>query len=469
MKKGYSDVLIGTQFGDEGKARVIDLIAKDYDIIARFNGGPNAGHTIETKKGKVVLHQVPSGIFYPKMILYVGSGCVLNLEKMAKEIAEIESFGVKLKGRLHISSQASVIQPHHILIDSATGKFIATTKNGIGPAYADRALRIDHKRILNIRLGDLLNNELYFLSAIEENVTHVVTNYKIKDFNLKEFTKNFKTAFDKIKPYIENDTLYIGKQVENGKKVLFEGAQSFMLDVVRGIVPYVTSSNTVAGGAYVGGDLSPKYHRKTIGVVKLIMSRVGNGPFVSEYGGEKSEKYCIEDEGLKNNKKRESKYDIAKLLTSSDLFDLGIALRFIGNEYGATTGRPRRVGMLDLVQLKYAVMANGIDEVWLNKADSLIDFAKTKLQKIPVVVGYKLHGKTIDYVPSSDKECRSIVPVVKYFATFSENISEARSYKKLPKSLIELFAVVEKQIGCKILGVGIGPRREQYFLKPTHY
>lgn len=465
MSKGYSDVLIGTQFGDEGKARVIDVIGKNYDIIARFNGGPNAGHTIETKKGRIVLHQIPSGIFYPKTILYIGSGCVLNIEKLSKEISDIENFGVKLGKRLRISSQASIIQPHHILVDGITGKTIGTTKNGIGPAYADKALRIDGDRLLNIRMGDLLENEEYFLKAITTNLEHTLKTCQITDFDTTEFIKNFRKSFALVKQYIEKDTLFLNKQAENGKKILFEGAQSFMLDITRGIVPFVTSSNTMAGSAYVGGDLSPKFHRKTIGIAKAIMSRVGNGPFVSEYGGLRSEKYCMEDEGHRNTKEKESKLNVAAMLFSNDLFDLGRALRLLGNEYGASTGRPRRVGMLDFIQLKYAVLANGIDELWINKCDLLTDFTKTKCKKIPVVVEYQLGNGKIDYVPSSDETCRKIKPVIEYKTCFSGDISKIKSFAKLPKPLTTLLLDLERSVGCKLLGVGVGAKRDQFVLR----
>src|SRR5581483_6862228 len=465
MKAGYSDVLIGLQFGDEGKAKVIDIIGKNYDIIARFNGGSNAGHTIATSQGKIALHQIPAGIFYPKTLLYIGSGCVINFEKLVTEIESVDNFGIKLGGRLFISSQASVIQPHHLLIDEIIGKAIGTTKNGIGPAYADKALRSTEKGIVNIRFGDLADNEEFFLKQIKKNLKDTVAEYNLKNIDVPLAMENFKKAYIKIKPYIQKDSLFLTRLVESGKKVLFEGAQSFMLDVTKGAVPYVTSSNTAAGAAYVGGDLSPHFHRKTIGVGKAIMSRVGNGPFVSEFGGEKSEAYCIEGGGNKYGKEAEQKLSVEELLQSDDLFEIGRALRMLGDEYGASTGRPRRVGMLDLVQLRYAVRSNGVDLLWLNKCDLLSDFSRTKLKGIPFVSQYIEEEKSIDYVPSSNVRQRRIKREIEYEKNFPEKIRKLRNFKDLPKNLLHLLARVESDTGCELLGIGVGSKRDEYILK----
>lgn len=463
--KGYSDVLIGLQYGDEGKARVIDVIAKDYDIIARFNGGPNAGHTIEANDKQIVLHQIPSGIFYPEKILYVGSGCVVNLEKLVAEIEDVKKIGINLEDRLYFSDQATIIQPHHIILDDLWGKGIGTTKNGIGPAYADKAIRMIENRLLNIRLGDLCDDPKYFLDLIEKNLIHTLSEYKIMNVNEKEEIKKLSVAFEKIIPYVQRDTLFLQKLVEKGKKVLFEGAQSIMLDITKGAIPYVTSSNTITGSAYVGGDLSPTFHRKTIGVGKMIMSRVGNGPFISEFG-EESEKYCMEDEGKKYNKDVEKKLNMDELLSSNDLFKIGIAFRILGNEYGASTGRPRRTGMLDLVQLSFAIKSNGVNEIFLNKCDMLQIFSQTKLTGIPIVDSYKLDGENIDYVPGSNKRYRSTKPAISYKENFSEILTNLRKYQDLPKSVKKLLTEIEEFTNCKIIGIGVGPKREEYIKLP---
>ncbi|MDE2590321.1 MAG: adenylosuccinate synthetase, partial [Patescibacteria group bacterium] len=415
--RGFADVLIGLQYGDEGKAKVIDLIAKNYHIIARFNGGANAGHTIETDKTRVALHQIPSGIFYKDKLLYVGSGCVVDVSKMITEIDMIEKLNIPLKNRLFISDQTSVVQPHHVLVDIYTAGKIGTTKNGIGPAYADKAMRMVNGRHVNIKLGELIDNPELF-DHIKENLERKIKKHDAKDYDVEKIMANLKKDLKRLMPYIQRDTLFLQKQVYDGKNVLFEGAQSIMLDVTKGLVPFVTSSSTVAAAAFVGGDLPANYHRKTIGVAKAIMSRVGNGPFVSEFGGEKSEEYCKNPANNKDFEKQ--KYDVEKLLSSEKPFDVGIALRILGNEYGTVTKRPRRIGMLDLVQLAFAVKTNGVDEIFLTKCDLLVDFAKTKSKKIPVVTEYSLNGKTIDYVPGSNTLYAKVKVKEEYLPSFTE-------------------------------------------------
>lgn len=464
MKKGYADIVLGLQFGDEGKARVIDNLAKDYDIIARFNGGANAGHTIEKENIKIALHQIPSGIFYPQTTLYIGSGCVVNIEKLAVEIEEVEKLGIDLNNRLKISSLASVIQPHHLLLDMLLGKSIGTTKNGIGPAYADRAMRMYGEKLANIRLGDLVDDSSKFFEIIKENLQKIQTLYNVENENPENQVEKLKSAFEKIKKYVELDTLYMEKRADTGASVLFEGAQSVMLDVTKGSVPYVTSSSTIAAAAFSGGDLSLKYHRKTIGVVKAIMSRVGYGPFPSEFGGKKSEEYSLEEENgkTKNSKETEKNVDVNKLIISNDPFEVGIALRVLSGEYGATTNRPRRVGNLDLVLLGFTVKANGVDELVITKCDLLKEYSRTKTGKILLVTGYDLDGNQIDYVPAATNAFYRVKPVISEREAFSEDISDVRSFDKLPKAVKDLVDEVENSSGAKVVALGVGPKREQY-------
>lgn len=482
--RGYADVLIGLQYGDEGKARIVDMLAKDYDVIARFNGGANAGHTIETRDGgKVALQQVPSGIFYPGKILYIGSGCVVNVEKLAIEIEKIKNIkeapseagqdgrsargrqtNIDLSKRLRISCQASVIQPHHLLIDAETGKTIGTTKNGIGPCYADKAYRMDGERLLNIKLGDLLDDPQEYFKKIKENYLAVCGKYGIEHSHADMIVATMESFFNRIRGYIEPDTLFLEKKVQKGAKVLFEGAQSVMLDITKGSVPYVTSSNTVTAAAYVGGDLSPSYHRKTIGVAKAIMSRVGHGPFASEFGGERSEKYCMSTAEGKSKYPQpvEAKYNVEKLLNSEDYFDIGVALRVLSGEYGTVTARPRRVGMLDLVQLAYAIRMNGVDELMINKCDMLNVFARTKRGVLPIVNAYTLDGREIDYVPGTVKAYYNVKTKAVSKKCFAADISGVRKFSKLPVELRVLLKEIEKFCGCRVAGVGVGPEREQF-------
>ncbi len=463
-KKGFSDVVLGLQYGDEGKARVVDYLAKNYDIIARFNGGANAGHTIKNEKGNISLNQIPSGIFYPDKTLYIGSGCVVNVEKLASEIEKLKKIGIDLKHRLRISCQASIIQPHHILMDELLGKVIGTTKNGIGPCYSDRAIRMHGKHKAVVSMGDLHHDKNNSFKTIEENLKYVRKTYKFSIKNYKERIDNLKAAFSKIEKFIEPDPLYMEKRVEEGASVLFEGAQSVMLDVVKGSVPFVTSSNTTAAAAYVGGDLSQKYHRKTIGVAKALMSRVGNGPFVSEFGGVLSEKYCM---ALRNGQSAHSKTyeagkNVNKLLISGSPLETGIALRILSGEYGTVTQRPRRIGIFDLVQLAYATKMNGVDELVINKCDLLREYARTQTKKIPLVTRYTLHRKQIDYVPASITAHYNVKPQIEYRESFTEDLVNVRSFNKLPKTLKGLVREVERTTACKVVGLGVGPERKQY-------
>lgn len=462
-QKGYADIVLGLQFGDEGKARVIDNLAPNYEIIARFNGGSNAGHTITNEKGSVALHQIPSGIFYPQTTLYIGSGCVVNINKLAEEIKIVTNYGLDLTARLKISSQASIVQPHHILLDEILGKSVGTLKHGIGPAYADRAMRMYGDRLVNIRLADIMDNQKHIFSVIENNLNVIRKQYKLKVSVEKEI-ESMKKRFAQIKPYVEIDPLYMQRRVEKGARVLFEGAQSVMLDVVKGSVPYVTSSATIAAAAYTGGDLSPKYHRKTIGVAKAIMSRVGYGPFPSEFGGKQSEEYCMEtsDDKARHTKDVEAKYKIKELISSPDHFYVGVGLRILSGEYGATSARPRRIGRLDLVQLRYATKLNGVDELIITKCDVLNAYSKIKNDGIPIVAGYKLDGKTIDYVPAASDAFYRVKPIISYEKSFTEDISEIRSFDKLPTALRKHIKLIEKTSGCKVVGLGVGPKREQY-------
>ncbi len=459
---GYADVVLGLQYGDEGKARIVDNLAPDYDIVARFNGGANAGHTIETEEGgKVALNQIPSAIFYKDKLLYIGSGCVINIETVANEVEKIEKLGLPLKDRLRISSQCSVVQPHHILLDGQMGKTIGTTKKGIGPCYADRASRMMGDRLVNIRTGDLYDDPDKFFGLIKDNLE-----IETKKHNLSsdlDFDK-LKEAFQKIRQFIEPDTLFLAKKVKGGAKVLFEGAQSCMLDATKGAVPYVTSSSTVAAAAYFGGDLSPNYHRKTFGVAKTMMSRVGHGPFASEYGGKKSEQYCMQSEGdgPKHGRSVEEQYNVQELIKSEDEFEMSKALRILSKEYGTVSTRPRRIGELDLVQLNYAILMNGVSEIFLTKCDLLREYSDTAKGKIPLSTEYDLDGETIDYVPGSTNAYYRVKKRTEYFDSFSEDVSEMTSESQLPQALKDLLKTIEERTGTKVGGIGVGPQRRQF-------
>lgn len=462
--EGFADVIIGTQYGDEGKARVVDGKAADYDIIARFNGGANAGHTVVFKGKKIALQQVPSGIFYKDKLMYIGSGCIVNISKLKAEFESLKAAGIDISDRLKISSQAGVIQPHHILIDGVVGKKVGTTRNGIGPAYSDRALRMWDDRLLNIRMGDLLEDSDQYFAMMRANFEFIATLYGFEG-NVDAGIDEMRRSFETVAPFIERDTLFLQKKVRGGVKVIFEGAQAFMLDVNKGSVPYVTSSGTTASAAYTGGDLSPNFHRHTIGVAKALMSRVGHGPFASEFGGVPSEEYCMsfkEDGTPLYGQSTEAEYDIGSLISSEDPFEVGKALRILSGEYGTVTKRPRRVGILDLVQLSYAVKVNGITGLVLNKCDLLSCYSRTGNKQIPLVTGYELDGERIDYVPGSTVAYRRVKPIIEYRPGFSEDITGVRELNDLPGALRDLLEEIKTKIGCTIEGIGVGPDRDQY-------
>lgn len=465
---GYGDVVVGLQYGDEGKARVVDDLAGSHDIVARFNGGANAGHTVEVKGQTVALKQVPSGIFYEDKLLYVGSGCAVNVVKLYNEIEKLEEIGIDVMGRMIISGQAGLIQPHHVLLDGVIGGKVGTTLNGIGPAYADRAYRMWDSVITNIRMGDLVSG------AEEKFYDMMLANFKRtqgffdagEESWFNEQVNEMKRVMGKLGKIVEIDPLALQRKVkEEGKTVIFEGAQAFMLDVNKGTVPYVTSSTTAAPSAYVGGDLPPNYHRKTIGVAKVIMSRVGHGPFVSEFGGRDSEEYCMsfnEDGSPKYGRELESEYPVEELLKSENPLDLSKAVRILSGEYGTVTTRPRRVGAIDFIQLKYAAMANGINEIVLTKCDLLNIYARSHNGKIPVVTAYELDGEKIDFMPSNTDLLYKATPVIEYREAFSNDISGAREAKDLPAAMLSLIEEVEQKLDCKVSGIGVGPNREQF-------
>jgi adenylosuccinate synthase len=463
--RGYADVLIGLQYGDEGKARVVDLLAKDYDIVARFNGGANAGHSLVYNNIKLALNQVPAGIFYPDMLLYIGSGCVVNIVKLAKEIQKVEAVGINLKGRLHISSQCSIIQPHHILIDSLTGKAIGTTKNGIGPAYSDKARRMSEDRIVNVRIGALHHEPEEYFDLVKQNYIKEAQINQIEINDVDKQIQELKDSFEQIKEYIQVDTLWMQKQVQNGKKVLFEGAQSIMLDVNKGAIPFVTSSSTIASSAYCGGDLSVNYHRKVIGVAKIIMSRVGNGPFTSEFGGHESEVYCqaTNDDGTPTyTQALEINNPIDQMMMSDSEFEVGKALRVLSFEYGVVSTRPRRIGKLDMVQLKYACMMNGVDELVVTKFDMLNVYAKTKLNQVPFITKYTLNNREIDFIPSSSSSYYKTVGTQENMPVFAQDITDIRHINDLPQEGKDIVDFIQNYTNCKVVGLGVGPERDQY-------
>jgi len=442
--EGYADVLVGLQYGDEGKAKVVDALAGEYDIIARFNGGSNAGHTVVTKHSSIKLRQIPSGILHQGITLYIGSGCAVDIVQLSKEIKELAGIGIPLQGRLFISSRCNLVQPVHVALDRTHGHPIGTTGNGIGPCYADRALRVQEGSRVSWLIKDMLHDTDHALEIMMMRYSNWIADLGDAADNMLGVEYSQQGLLDGwavVKEFVVDDPLFLVNQVRTGAKVLFEGAQSVLLDVTHGEQPFVTSSHTTPSYAFVGGDLPCKYHRKTIGVAKAIMSRVGAGPFPTELGGIHSARYC--DAAISQGKNQDferSSFDPIRLLNSGDGFNIGIALRILTGEYGTGSGRPRRIGILDVGQLSQAVALHGIDEIFLNKIDCLTHFSYTPDSVIPILFGDAPNRTIENFLPFSI------------------------SNEPLPPELLRLLQLVELKTECKIRGIGTGQKRNDFFL-----
>lgn len=444
-RTGYADVLVGLQYGDEGKARIVDHLAGDYDVIARFNGGANAGHTIDAPGGALRLRQVPSGVLHPSLSLYIGSGCAIGLADLADEIAMLASRGISLRGRLIVSDRCLLVQPAHVARDRDEGGGIGTTGNGIGPCYADHATRMRGGMRVAFQLRDLVADSEAVFRQLSKPDTRAGTDAGMVTH--ASAIARMRAAWRTVRDFVTAEPDHLVGLVEGGARVLFEGAQSVLLDLTHGEQPWVTSSHTVPAYAYVGGDLPCKYHRKTIGVAKAIVSRVGAGPFPSELGGTRSAQYCATAAADRGARHREAAHhEPARLLASDDAFDIGSALRVLTDEYGTVTGRPRRIGLLDVAQLRMTMRQHGIDEWFLNKCDCLAWFADTPRQAIPL----------FDGAPHGTAE-----PVVREFAAFRFDALPKGREDPLPPQLDALLHWLQEAVACRLRGVGLGPARDQ--------
>ena len=417
------DVLLGLQWGDEGKGKVVDYLSNKYDLVARFQGGPNAGHTLEFDNKKHVLHQIPSGIFSKNSLNIIGNGVVLDPVIFKNEIEKIElKFGLKLFDNLFISNKVQLITPSHRFIDKILekekgDKKIGSTLRGIGPTYQDKIGR--H----GLRVGDIKYDS--FKNKYERQKE--MHSYLFKDINLQEFNSEEKQFFDSInflKKFNLTDTEYlINKNLNKGKNVLAEGAQGTLLDIDFGSYPFVTSSNTTTAGACIGLGVSPKKVDKVYGVFKAYCTRVGKGPFPTE---------LFDKEGEKIAKK--------------------------GNEFGSTTGRARRCGWLDLLALKYALMLNGVTELFMMKADVLSGF-----DKVFLCTKYLFEGKEIDYFPSTIGDS-TLEPIYESFDGWKNDISNCKEKSDFPKELINYIQFIENNLKIPIKLVSVGPDRNQTVL-----
>jgi adenylosuccinate synthase len=414
------DVILGLQWGDEGKGKIVDFFAKDYDLIARFQGGPNAGHTLYVNDKKVVLHQIPSGIFHKGCVNLIGNGVVLDPVTLKRECDVVASFGVDVKLNLFIAEKTNVIIPSHRALDKASemqkgDSKIGSTLKGIGPAYMDKTGRNA------IRVGDLLSAD-FEKQYKELRAKHQTL---LNNFNFTEDISAWETEFFEAVEFLKtlnivNGEYFINKKLDEGKKVLAEGAQGSMLDIDFGTFPFVTSSNTISAGVCTGLGISPKKINEVIGVTKAYCTRVGGGPFPTELNDATGEE-----------------------------------LRRIGSEFGATTGRPRRCGWIDLVALKYTCMINGITQVVMTKADVLDAF-----EELQVCTEYKVDGVRTNEVPFQISKA-TIEPQYKAFKGWNCDSSVLKNAADLPADMSTYVAFINEYIGAPIKYVSNGPGREQ--------
>ena len=416
------DLLLGLQWGDEGKGKIVDVLTKKYDVIARFQGGPNAGHTLEFEGHKHVLHTIPSGIFHDGAVNLVGNGVVIDPVIFKKELQKLEPYKLNLTNRLLISRKAHIILPTHRLLDQASeaakgSAKIGSTLKGIGPAYMDKTGRN------GIRIGDIEApdwKEKY--RALTDKHLQMIENYKVSvDFDLAQLEHEFFDAVETLKTleFIDSEH-YLEQQQRSGKRILAEGAQGSLLDIDFGTYPFVTSSNTTAAGACTGLGIAPNRIENVIGIFKAYTTRVGSGPFPTE------------------------------------LFDAdGETLGRVGNEFGATTGRARRCGWLDLVALKYAITVNGVTELNMMKADVLSGF-----ETIKVCTHYKYKGELTDHLPF-DIDAKYVEPVYKTLKGWNADLTGLRSIDELPKELEQYIHYLEEALQVPITIVSVGPDRSQ--------
>ncbi|WP_418501262.1 adenylosuccinate synthase [Flagellimonas sp.] len=416
------DLLLGLQWGDEGKGKIVDVLTKEYDIIARFQGGPNAGHTLEFDGIKHVLHTIPSGIFHKNAINIVGNGVVIDPVIFKKELDNLKKFNIDIVSKLLISRKAHLILPTHRLLDAASeaskGKAkIGSTLKGIGPTYMDKTGRN------GMRVGDLeFDDWKTKYRALADKHEAMIDFYNVEiEYNLAELEAEFCEAVETLKKltFIDSEE-YIFKAQDEGKKILAEGAQGSLLDIDFGTYPFVTSSNTTAAGACTGLGVAPNKIEKVLGIFKAYTTRVGSGPFPTE------------------------------------LFDEdGATMGRVGNEFGATTGRPRRCGWLDLVALKYAVQINGVTELMMMKADVLSGF-----KTIKVCTAYDYKGQKIQHLPYNI-ESEYVTPIYTELKGWAKDLTKLTTAEELPPALNDYIAFLEEHLQVPIKIVSVGPDRLQ--------
>jgi adenylosuccinate synthase len=415
-------VLVGAQWGDEGKGKATDLLGDRVNYVVRYQGGNNAGHTVVIGQESYALHMIPSGVLSPDVIPVIGNGVVIDPQVLLDEIDALTARGVDC-GALLVSANAHLIMPYHRALDRVTERYlgssrIGTTGRGIGPAYADKMARV------GIRVQDLfdpgiLGQKLELVLREKNQILSKV--YNRRGIDPRACAEEYLRYAERLRPYVADTGLILGRALDEGKVVLLEGAQATMLDVDHGTYPFVTSSSPTTGGACAGSGIGPTRIAGVIGVVKAYTTRVGEGPFPTELR------------------------DAA-----------GEWLRETGAEYGVTTGRPRRTGWFDAVIARYATRVNGITDYFLTKLDVL-----SGLDQVPVCVAYEVDGVRHDEIPVTQTEFHHAAPVYEYFDGWAEDISTARTFGELPPNARNYIGAVEKMIGAPVSAVGVGPRRDQ--------
>ncbi len=415
-------IVVGAQWGDEGKGKIVDVLSADTDIVARYQGGANAGHTLVHQGKKTVLHLIPSGILRDGVQCVIGNGVVVDPVALREEISMLEAAGVSVKGRLFISHKAHLIMPYHKLLDqvreqSSSSAAIGTTGRGIGPSYIDKYSRV------GIRVVDLLDRQEFEAklraNVMEKNVV-LEKIYGSATLDVEHIVAEYLEFDQYIDPYVKDTSLLLNTALRENKNILAEGAQGALLDVDHGTYPFVTSSNPTSGGACTGLGIPPTAVHRIVGLVKAYSTRVGNGPFPTE----------LHDE-------------------------VGERLRSVGAEFGATTGRPRRCGWLDLVALRYSVLVNGISEIALTKLDVLSAFDELK-----VCVAYAEGGKELRSFPASVHSLDTVTPVYQSFAGWNCSLDGIRSYGELPQQAQSYIRFIEDFVGAPVRIVSTSPDRE---------
>jgi adenylosuccinate synthase len=423
-------VLVGTQWGDEGKGKITDLLADKMDMVIRYNGGDNAGHTVVPGDKEYKFHLLPSGVLYPHIMSVIANGLVINPKVLIEEIDRLEEAGFSAE-KLRVSCNAHLIMPYHLILDGAQevqlGKSkIGTTRKGIGPAYSDKAARI------GIRTQDMLDMKIFrkkLDAALQFKNKIMSTIYGFDPLNLDEIVEEYGQYAQRLGQYITDTSLLINDFLDQGKNVFFEGAQGTFLDIDHGTYPFVTSSSPISGGACSGAGVGPQRLNQIMGVVKAYVTRVGSGPFPTEQDNETGE-----------------------------------AMRRTGKEFGTTTGRPRRCGWFDGVLMRYATRINGLNSIAITKLDVLSQFEQLK-----ICTGYRYKGKIFDQFPPHQTIFHKCEPAYEEMEGWQSDISEARDYKDLPQAARKYVERIEEIAGAPMAMISVGPKRDQTILRGNFF